>query len=205
MVHLDRENGAILLPDGSVVPYDILVLCTGLQVRAWMGWGYTLRPDREGATVRGRPTKRFSYALPAHRFSAVGGALQSQRATRKWNSRLSSFRSSGSGGPRCLREVTGFRLPTTRSVSIQKMVFTLLYRSCHDMGFVDTPGTNRALSPVPWLQMWYRKRCLCVVASRWTLRKLLCPGSNHDQPQSLTTRMAPTKIGCIRPKEALLP
>ncbi|CAM9574282.1 unnamed protein product [Scytosiphon promiscuus] len=31
MVHLDRENGAILLPDGSVVPYDILVLCTGLQ------------------------------------------------------------------------------------------------------------------------------------------------------------------------------
>lgn len=33
MVHLDRENGAILLPDGSVVPYDVLVLCTGLQVR----------------------------------------------------------------------------------------------------------------------------------------------------------------------------
>lgn len=32
MVHLDRENGAILLPDGSVVPYDVLVLCTGLQV-----------------------------------------------------------------------------------------------------------------------------------------------------------------------------
>eukprot|EP00903_Cladosiphon_okamuranus_P010401 g9839.t1 len=31
MVHLDRENGAILLPDGSVVPYDVLVLCTGLQ------------------------------------------------------------------------------------------------------------------------------------------------------------------------------
>lgn len=33
MVDLDRENGAILLPDGSVVPYDILVLCTGLQVK----------------------------------------------------------------------------------------------------------------------------------------------------------------------------
>lgn len=33
MVHLDRENGAILLPNGSVVPYDVLVLCTGLQVR----------------------------------------------------------------------------------------------------------------------------------------------------------------------------
>lgn len=32
MVHLDRENGAILLPDGSVVPYDVLVLCPGLQV-----------------------------------------------------------------------------------------------------------------------------------------------------------------------------
>lgn len=32
MVHLDRENGAILLPDGSIVPYDVLVLCTGLQV-----------------------------------------------------------------------------------------------------------------------------------------------------------------------------
>ncbi|CAM9515357.1 unnamed protein product, partial [Choristocarpus tenellus] len=31
MMDLDRENRAILLPDGSVVPYDALVLCTGLQ------------------------------------------------------------------------------------------------------------------------------------------------------------------------------
>jgi NADH dehydrogenase FAD-containing subunit len=26
---LDRANKAILLPDGSVVPYDTLILCTG--------------------------------------------------------------------------------------------------------------------------------------------------------------------------------
>lgn len=45
MVHLDRENGAILLPNGSVVPYDILVLCTGLQVRTVF-------------TLRGRSTSR---------------------------------------------------------------------------------------------------------------------------------------------------
>lgn len=32
MVHLDRENAAILLPDNSVVPYDVLVIGTGLQV-----------------------------------------------------------------------------------------------------------------------------------------------------------------------------
>lgn len=32
LVDLDRDNSAILLPDGSVVPYDVLVLCTGLQV-----------------------------------------------------------------------------------------------------------------------------------------------------------------------------
>ena len=43
MVHLDRENGAILLPNGSVVPYDILVLCTGLQVRR-LGLAVTFAP-----------------------------------------------------------------------------------------------------------------------------------------------------------------
>lgn len=32
MVHLDRENRVILLPDDSVVPYDVLVLGTGVQV-----------------------------------------------------------------------------------------------------------------------------------------------------------------------------
>ncbi|CAM9541824.1 unnamed protein product, partial [Ectocarpus sp. 12 AP-2014] len=51
MVHLDRENGAILLPDGSVVPYDVLVLCTGLQddtSRRIGLWAPGLNPYRPG-------------------------------------------------------------------------------------------------------------------------------------------------------------
>lgn len=49
MVHLDRENGAILLPDGSVVPYDVLVLCTGLQVREGLAKGAArIGPDQTG-------------------------------------------------------------------------------------------------------------------------------------------------------------
>ncbi|CAM9677642.1 unnamed protein product, partial [Ectocarpus fasciculatus] len=51
MVHLDRENGAILLPDGSVVPYDVLVLCTGLQddtSRRLGLWAPGLNPSSPG-------------------------------------------------------------------------------------------------------------------------------------------------------------
>lgn len=57
MVHLDRENGAILLPDGSVVPYDVLVLCTGLQVREGSREGLT-RAGPAGA--RGGEADRLS-------------------------------------------------------------------------------------------------------------------------------------------------
>lgn len=52
MVHLDRENGAILLPDGSVVPYDVLVLCTGLQVRK--GFGRDAAPVKPGGAGQDR-------------------------------------------------------------------------------------------------------------------------------------------------------
>ncbi|CAM9474951.1 unnamed protein product, partial [Discosporangium mesarthrocarpum] len=51
VVDLDRENRAILLPDGSVVPYDALVLCTGLQdnTSRHMGlWSPGLDPSDPG-------------------------------------------------------------------------------------------------------------------------------------------------------------
>jgi hypothetical protein len=54
MVDLDRENKAILLPDGSIVPYDTLVLTTGKQeqsstrLRIWRRGDHAANPRLKG-------------------------------------------------------------------------------------------------------------------------------------------------------------
>ncbi|KAG5189802.1 hypothetical protein JKP88DRAFT_286546 [Tribonema minus] len=54
VVDLDRENKAVLLPDGTIAPYDLLVLCTGRQDATAQRLGLWTRGQDPACPLRAR-------------------------------------------------------------------------------------------------------------------------------------------------------